>query len=48
MDAMGQTHIIGAGGNQSLINPMVAEVALLGNAFMRVKINRLIRTCFDT
>ena len=48
MDAVCQTHIIGAGGNQTLINPMVAKIALLSNAFMRIKVNRLIRTCFDT
>ena len=45
MDAMSQTDIVGACGNKSLIHPVMTEVALLGNAFVLVKPNGIVRAC---
>ena len=38
---MRQTDIVGAGGDQSPIHPVVAEVALLGHAAVFVECNRI-------
>jgi hypothetical protein len=43
-----QTHIISAGRDQSPVHPMVAKVALLGDAFFMVKANGIIGASFDT
>ena len=45
MDAMGQTDIVGACGDESLIHPVMTEVALLGNAFVLIKQNGIVRAC---
>jgi hypothetical protein len=37
IDTMGQTHIIGTGGYEPFIHPVIAEVTLLGDAFFRIK-----------
>jgi len=43
MDAMGQADIVGACGDKSLIHPVMTEVALLGNAFVLIKQNGIVR-----
>jgi hypothetical protein len=43
-----QTDVIGAGRDQSVIDPMMAQVALLSDAFMMVKVNGIIRARFNT
>ena len=44
---MRQTDIISAGRDQASIDPMVAKIALLGDAFLVVKVNGIIGACFD-
>jgi hypothetical protein len=48
MDAMRQTDIVGAGGDKSLVYPVMAEVALLGDAFVFIKCDGIIGACIDT
>jgi hypothetical protein len=43
-----QTDVIGAGRDQSVIDPMMAQVALLSDTFMMVKVNGVVRACFNT
>jgi hypothetical protein len=43
-----QTDIISAGRDQSPVHPMVTKVALLGDAFIMVKVNGIIGASFDT
>jgi len=44
MDAMGETDIIGTGRDESLINPVMTEVALPGNALILIKSNGIVGT----
>lgn len=43
-----QTNIISTGRDQSPVHPMVTKVALLGDAFIMVKVNGIIGASFDT
>jgi hypothetical protein len=45
MNAMSQTDIVGACGDKSLIHPVMTEIALLGDAFVLIKHNGIIRAC---
>jgi hypothetical protein len=46
-DAMGEAHVVGARRKKPLVHPVVAEVALLGNAPAPIVVNRFIRACVD-
>ena len=46
--AMCQTNIVGAGRDKSLVYPMMAEVALLGDAFIFIKCDGIIGAGIDT
>jgi hypothetical protein len=48
IDAVGQTHIVGACGDKPLIHPMVTEVTFLRNAFTLVKSDGVVGACIDT
>jgi hypothetical protein len=48
MNAVGRADIIRAGRNQPVFNSVVTKIAFLSNAFMRVKVDGLIRAGFDT
>ena len=48
IDAMGQAHVVGAGGYEPLIYPVITEVTLLGDAFLRIKGYGIIWTCVYT
>jgi hypothetical protein len=43
-----QTDIISAGRDQSAIDPVMAQVALLSDPFMMVKVNGVIGARFNT
>ena len=45
---MRQADIVGAGRNEPLINPMVAEVTLVGDVFVIVKRDGIVGTGLDT
>jgi hypothetical protein len=47
MNAMGETDVIGTGGNEPVIDPVMAKIALLGNGSLLIKPDRIIRACFD-
>ena len=48
IDAMSQADIVGTCRNKSHIYPVMAEGTLLCYAFILVKRNGIIRTCFNT
>jgi hypothetical protein len=48
MDAMRQTDIVGAGGDESLVYTVMAEVAFLGDAFVFIKCDGIVGAGIDT
>jgi hypothetical protein len=48
VDAMRQTDIVSTCGDKSLVDPMMAKVALLGDAFILIKCDGIVRACIDT
>jgi hypothetical protein len=48
MDAVGRADIIRTGRNQTVFNSVVTKIAFLSNAFMRIKVDGLIRAGLDT
>ena len=44
---MRQANIVGAGRNQAMIHPVMAEVALLSDIFVIIKSDRIIRAFID-
>ena len=48
IDTMRQTDVVRASRYQSVIDPMMAKVALLSDPFLRIKINGVIGASFNT
>ena len=45
---MGETDVVGAGGEEALIYPVMTKVALPGGLVFFIEADGVIRTCFDT
>jgi hypothetical protein len=45
---MCRTDIVGTGGNKPLVHPVIAEITLLCDGFILVKLNGIVWACFDT
>ena len=45
MDTVGEADIVGTGRVETVIDPVVAEVTLLGDSVISVKPDCIIRTC---
>ena len=48
IDTMRQTDVVRTSRYQSVIDPMMAQVAFLSDSFLRIKINGVIGTSFNT
>jgi hypothetical protein len=45
---MGRTDVVGTGGNKPLVYPVIAEITLLCDGFILVKLNDIVWACFNT
>jgi hypothetical protein len=43
----GRTDVVGTGGNKPLVYPVIAEITLLCDRFILVKLNGTVWACFD-
>ena len=44
---MCRTDVVGTGGNKPLVHPVIAEITLLCDGFILVKLNGIVWACFD-
>ena len=47
MDAVSRAHVVGTGGDEAFVHPVLAEVAFLGDAFPVIKVDGTIRACLN-
>jgi hypothetical protein len=47
IDAVSEAHVVGACGQKPLVYPVMAEIALLGNASAHIVVNGFIGACVD-